>query len=81
MLKLKLQNFGHLRRRADSLEKILMLGKNESERERRQQMMRWLDSITSSMEVYLRKLREMAGTEEPGVLRSMASQSPTGLSD
>ena len=64
MLKLKLQNFGQ---RADSLEKILMLGKNESKRERRQQRMRWLESITNPMEVYLSKLRETA--EDRGAWR------------
>ena len=51
MLKLKLQNFGHLMRRADSLEKTLMLGKIEGRRRRGQQRMRWLDGITDSMEM------------------------------
>ena len=57
MLKLKLQYFGHLMRRADSLEKALMLGKIEIERRRGQQRMRWLDSITDSMYTNLSKLQ------------------------
>ena len=56
MLKLKLQYFGHLRRRADSLEKTLMLGKIEGDRRRGQQRIRWLDSITDSMDISLSKL-------------------------
>ena len=58
-LKLKFQNFGHLMQRADSLEKPLMLGKIEGKRRRVWQRMRWLDSITDSMNMNLSKLREM----------------------
>ena len=58
MLKLKLQYFDHLKRRADSLEKTLMLGKIEGRRRRGRQQMRWLDSITGSMDMNLSKLQE-----------------------
>ena len=64
MLKLKLQHFGHLMRRADSLEKTLMLGMTEGKRRRRQQRIRWLDSITDSRNMNLNKLREIVKDRE-----------------
>ena len=64
MLKLKLQYFGHLKRRADSLEKTLMLAKIEGRRRRGRQWMRWLDSIINAMDMNLGKLQEMVRDKE-----------------
>ena len=82
MLKLKLQYFGHLMHRADSLEKTLMLGKVEGKRRRGQQRIRWLDNITDSMDMNLSKLQDIV--EDRGAWNATVhgvTKSQTQLSD
>ena len=81
MLKLKLQYFGHLMQRANSLEKTPIVGKMEGRRRKGRQRKRWLDGITDSMDVSVSKIHEIVKNREPGMLQFMGSQSWTWLHD
>ena len=81
MLKIKLQNLGHLMWKADSLQKTLMLGKTEGRRSREWQRMRWLDGITDLMDMGLGGLRQVVMDREAWSVVVHGSQSPTQLSD
>ena len=73
-MKLKLEYFGHLMQRTDSLEKTLILGKIKRRRRRGRQRMRWLDGISDFMDMILSKLQKLVMTGKPGLMQSMGSQ-------